>query len=303
MKNILITGAAGFIGTNLVAKLLENKDYYIVGVDNLNPYYNPLIKDENVKANKNPRFAFYPIDVTNKYMMTTRIFDKYKFDTVIHLAAQAGVGYSIDNSQEVLTNNIIGFDILAKESIRQGVKHFIYASSSSVYGDDGTQKSPYAVSKATNELQAAMYSNLYDMKFTGLRFFTVYGKGIRQDLAICKFIKAMKNNEPIHIYGDGTQSRDFTYVDDITEAITLILESDKVWKNEVFDIGYGRTTTVNELVSVLKEIVNPSFDKIIYEDKKPYDVETTLANPNKLYEWFGFKPRYSIKEGLEKWQQ
>lgn len=272
--NILITGHKGFIGSNLAKKLDKHT---IVGVD---------LKDENNILDSN---------------YINALFEYYHFDAVIHLAAIAGVGYSISHSEEVLTNNIIGFDTLAKAAIKHNVKHFIYASSSSVYGDDGTQKSPYAVSKKANELQAAMYSNLSDMKFSGLRFFTVYGEGIREDLAISKFIKAMKEDKPIHVYGDGNQSRDFTYVDDITEAIKLILESDKVWKNEVFDIGYGETTTVNSLIEVLKGIINPSFDKVVYEVEKPYDVKETLASPNKLYEWFHFVPKYSIEEGLSKW--
>lgn len=272
--NILITGSKGFIGSNLVKKLSE---YKIVGVD---------LKDGHSILDSN---------------FINALFEFYQFDVVIHLAAIAGVGYSIQHSEEVLNNNIIGFDILAKAAIKHNVKHFIYASSSSVYGDDGTQKSPYAVSKATNELQAAMYSNLSDMKFTGLRFFTVYGEGIREDLAISKFIKAMQSDLPIHVYGDGNQSRDFTYVDDICEAIKLIVESDKAWKNEVFDIGFGKNTTVTELVKILKNHINPTWNKIIYEQEKPYDVKTTLANPNKLYQWFGFKPQYDIKTGLDKW--
>lgn len=274
---ILLTGHRGFIGSNLLKKLSAHT---IIGVD---------LKDDNNILDSN---------------YINALFEFYHFDAVIHLAAIAGVGYSIEHSEEVLTNNIVGFDVLAKAAIKHNVKHFIYASSSSIYGDDGTQKSPYAVSKATNELQAAMYSNLNlsDMKFTGLRFFTVYGEGIREDLAISKFIKAMRANESIHVYGDGTQSRDFTYVDDICEAIKLILESDKEWKNEVFDVGYGESTTVNELIGILKVIINPTFDKVVYEGEKAYDVNTTLARPNKLYEWFGFKPKYDIKKGLYKWQ-
>jgi len=272
---ILLTGHKGFIGSNLVKKL---SNHTIVGVD---------LKEGHSCLDFN-------------YINT--LFEFYHFDAVIHLAAIAGVGYSVEHSEEVLHNNIIGFDVLAKAAIKHNVKHFIYASSSSVYGDDGTQKSPYAVSKATNELQAAMYSNLSNTKFTGLRFFTVYGEGIRDDLAISKFIKAMKANTPIYVYGDGTQSRDFTYIEDITEAISLILESDKDWKNEVFDIGYGESTTVNELIDILKGLINPTFDKVVYQDEKPYDVNTTLARPNKLYEWFEYKPKYNIKKGLYKWQ-
>lgn len=269
--NILITGHKGFIGSNLVKKLSAHT---IVGVD---------LKENHSCLDSN-------------YINT--LFGFYHFDAIIHLAAIAGVGYSISHSEEVLTNNIIGFDVLAKAAIKHNVKHFIYASSSSVYGDDGTQKSPYAVSKATNELQSAMYSNLSDMKFTGLRFFTVYGEGIREDLAISKFIKAMRANEPIYVYGDGTQSRDFTYVDDICEAIKLILESNKEWNNEVFDIGYGSSTSVNELIDILKGIINPAYDKVVYQDEKAYDVKETLANTDKLYEWFGYRPKYDIKEGL-----
>ena len=272
---ILLTGHKGFIGTNLVKKLENHK---IIGVD---------LKDGNNILDSN---------------YINALFEFYHFDAVIHLAAIAGVGYSISHSEEVLTNNIIGFDVIAKAAIKHNVKHFIYASSSSVYGDDGTQKSPYAVSKASNELQAAMYSNLSDMKFSGLRFFTVYGEGIREDLAISKFIKSIKNNEPIYVYGDGTQSRDFTYVDDITEAISLILESDKEWKNEVFDIGYGSSTSVNNLIDILKGLINPTFDKVVFQDEKPYDVKATLANTNKLYEWFGFRPENNIEKGLIKWQ-
>jgi UDP-glucuronate 4-epimerase len=272
--NILITGHKGFIGGNLIKKLDNHK---IIGVD---------LRDGN--------------NILDSNFINT-LFEFYQIDAVIHLAAIAGVGYSIPNSEQVLTNNIIGFDTLAKAAIKHKVKHFIYASSSSVYGDDGTQKSPYAVSKATNELQAAMYSNLSDMKFTGLRFFTVYGEGIREDLAISKFKKAIENDEPLTVYGDGNQSRDFTYVDDITEVIKLIVESDKTWKNEVFDIGYGKNTTVNELIEILKDIINPDFDKVIYEQEKPYDVKETLANTDKLYEWFGFKPQYDIKTGLDEW--
>lgn len=272
---ILLTGHKGFIGSNLAKKLGKHK---IIGVD---------LKDGNSILDSN-------------YINT--LFEFYNIDVVIHLAAIAGVGYSIEHSEEVLTNNIIGFDVLAKAAIKHNVKHFIYASSSSVYGDDGTQKSPYAVSKKTNELQAAMYSNLSNMKFTGLRFFTVYGEGIREDLAISKFIKAMRTNEPLYVYGDGNQKRDFTYVVDVCEAIKLILESDKEWKNEVFDIGYGSSTSVNELIYTLKGIINPTFDKVVYQDEKPYDVNTTLADPSKLEEWFGFRPKYNIEKGLQKWQ-
>lgn len=272
--NILITGHKGFIGSNLIKKL---SCHNITGID---------LKDGN---------NIFDTEYVNK------LFEERNFDAVIHLAAIAGVGYSLEHSEEVLNNNIITFDILAKTAIKHKVKHFIYASSSSVYGDDGTQKSPYAVSKATNELQASMYSNLSDIKFTGLRFFTVYGQNIRKDLAISKFITAMQNDETLFVYGNGMQKRDFTYVDDICEAIKILIETKKQWKNEIFDIGYGNNITLNELIGTLKNIIKPSFDKIRYLEEKPYDVKETLANTDKFYKWFGFKPRYDIRKGLTQW--
>lgn len=272
--NILITGHSGFIGSNL-CKILTNHN--IIGVD---------IKDGNNILDSN---------------YINNLFVKHNFDAVIHLAAIAGVGYSVIHSEEVLNNNIVGFDILAKAAIKNGVKHFIYASSSSVYGDNGIQKSPYAISKMTNEMQSAMYASISNVKFTGLRFFTVYGNGIRKDLAISKFLNAMENNTTLYVYGDGTQSRDFTYIEDIIEAIKIIVETERQWKNEIFDIGYGESTTINDLILLLKSIINPSFDKIRYINERNYDVKKTLSNTNKLNEWFGFKPKYNIKQGLVKW--
>lgn len=274
MKTILITGYKGFVGSNLT-RLLENT-YNVIGID---------LKDGNNVLDTNYLNA---------------LFEFYDIDTIVHLAAIPGVGYSIEHSEEVLHNNIVGFDTLTKTAIKHNVSHIIYASSSSVYGDNGILKSPYAVTKKTNELQAQVYSNLSNTKFTGLRFFTVYGKNIRQDLAISKFIKAMQDNTPIHIYGDGTQSRDFTYVDDITHTIKLIIESDKQYNHQIFDIGYGQSVTVNELINTLKQLINPTFNKVIYEQEKPYDVKTTLANTDKIKDWFGFTPQTNLKEGLSK---
>ena len=298
MKNILITGVAGFIGSNVAKKILGEGKFHVIGVDNFNPYYDEKLKKQNLDMCCRNNFEFVYADITDEKSISD-IFDKYKISCVIHLAAQAGVRYSVDHSEIVYKTNIIGFDIVARLACKNGVEHVIYASSSSVNGDDGTQKSPYAVSKATNELQAHMYSNLYPKtKFTGLRFFTVYGDNIRTDLAISKFMKSIEKNETIYIYGDGNQSRDFTYIDDVTEAIKRIVESDKNWKSEVFDVGYGESITVNELVSMLTKIINPSFNKIIKVESNNYDVIKTLSNPNKLKQWFDFKPIYSLYNGL-----
>ena len=270
---ILLTGSSGFIGNNLLQRLDKDIVCFDLQEDN-----NILDKDR-IEA----------------------VFIHNRIDTVIHLAAIPGVGYSIEHSQEVMETNVTGFDILARFAVQYKVKHFIYASSSSVYGDNGEPKSPYALSKKMNEMQAEMYSKTGDTKFTGLRFFTVYGPGIRKDLAVSKFITAIMNDEPIHVYGDGLQSRDFTYVDDVCDSIIAAMNSDKQWTHEVFDVGYGESVTVNELITVLKDILNPDYDKVIYEGEKSYDVKHTLSDTSKLYEWFGIRPRYSLRDGLDKW--
>ena len=270
---ILLTGSEGFIGKNLSERLTDN----VIKID--------------LKTGG---------DITNEEYLSG-IFSKNNIDTVIHLAAFPGVKFSTEHPETVFKNNIYGFDVLAKTAISNNVKHFIYASSSSVYGENGILKSPYAISKRTNELQADMYSSISNTKFTGLRFFTVYGKYIRQDLAISKFIDAIRNNKEIHIYGDGTQTRDFTYVDDICTGILCVMNSDKSWRHEIFDVGYGNSISVNNLVTLIKNIINPNFDNIIYEDDKWYDVSNTLADTTKMYDWFGFKPKYDIETGLKMW--
>lgn len=300
-KKILVTGAAGFIATNLIEKLLETGEYFVVGIDNFNPYYDTRIKHENVKSNYHKLFKFIYKDITNQIEME-KLFNDNKFDIVIHLAAQAGVGFSVSNSLLVNEININGFDIVAKLSALNGVKHFIYASSSSVYGDDGKIKSPYAVTKVTNELQATAYSSLFKMRFTGLRLFTVYGERMRPDLGISKFANAILNKQSIHVYGDGNQMRDFTYIGDVADAIMTVMESDNKWKCEVFDIGRGYPITINKVIDVLKDILyEEGFDNIVYEKPKPYDVKLTVANSGKIRDFLGFVCKTGIDDGLEKY--
>lgn len=300
-KKVLVTGAAGFIATNLIAKLLETDEYFVVGIDNFSPYYNTKIKHENVRSNYNKFFKFIYKDITNEFEMS-KLFRANEFDTVIHLAAQDGVGFSVSNSLLVNEVNINGFDTIARLSALNGVKHFIYASSSSVYGDNGKVKSPYAVTKTTNELQATAYSSLFKMRFTGLRFFTVYGERMRPDLGIAKFANAILDKKAIHIYGDGNQMRDFTYVGDVVDAIMRVMETDKEWKCEVFDIGRGYPISINKVVDVLKDILyEEGFDNIIYEKPKPYDVRLTVATSSKIRDLLGFVCKTGIDDGLEKY--
>ena len=303
MKNILVTGCAGFIGTNLIKKLLKNEDYFIVGIDNLNPYYDVRIKDNNLKLNNNKRFEFVFADITDEWMLNSRVFDKYKFDYVIHLAAQAGVGYSIEHPLDVIDVNVKGFDIMVRLSHQNGVKHFIYASSSTVLGDHNgiyEQKSPYGISKATNEAQGRMYAKLYgDMYITGLRLYTVYGERMRPDLAIAKFSKAIWTNEEIHIYGDGKIYRDFTYIDDVTEAFKVVMESEPKHNGHVYDVGNGKPYSLLELIDIMKKVYHmEDYNKVVYEGEKPYDAKLTTAWASGLKDDYGFYCKVDLEEGL-----
>ncbi len=312
-KVILVTGGAGFIGSSLIHELLKDPLNYIVSLDYLSPYYDVDLKQKNLKRNVSTRLRNYYVDITNKYKVK-RIFNQWKFNQVYHLAAQAGVRYSIENPYDVVNTNIIGFQNIIENVIKHNIKKFVYASSSSVYGDMNDneindecnecneQKSPYAVTKKTNELLAKMYSSLYpNIQMSGLRFFTVYGPYMRPDLAISKFTKAILNNEPIEIYGDGNKERDFTYIDDIVRIMINIMNSDKKWNHEIFNIGYGNCTSINNIIDIIKNYINPKYDKITYTKDAQGDVNKTLAVNTKIKDWFDEKPIINIQEGIKKY--
>lgn len=313
MRNIIVTGAAGFIGTNLIEKLLKTKEYRIVGIDNFNLYYDVKIKEGNVQRNlRSTLFDCINADITGQdkidevFKYAKYEFKKEPIDAVVHLAAQAGVGYSIEHPLDVIDNNIKGFDIMIRKAHEYGVKKFIFASSSSVLGDhDGIykQKSPYAVTKATNELQANMYSTLYpDMQIIGLRLYTVYGNKMRPDLAISKFTEAILNDEEIDIYGDGTISRDFTYIDDVVEAFIKTINANNLNGCKIFDIGNGKRTTINELIEMIKDICGkPEYNKIKYKEGKSFDAKTTIADTHNAAKYLDFKCKVGLREGLEKY--
>ena len=311
-KIILVTGAAGFIGSSLINQLLKNENIIVVGVDNLNKYYDIHLKLKNIRRNKNDRFVMLHYDITDSKLVD-KLFNEWDITEVYHLAAQAGVRYSIDHPNEVIQTNIIGFQNILNNCIKHNINKIIYASSSSVYGnltdtDDveyertDSQMSPYAVTKKCNELMAQMYSNLYpQLKMSGLRFFTVYGPYMRPDLAIGKFTKAILNNEPINIYGDGTKERDFTYIDDIVNIMIEIMNSEKNWHHEIFNIGCGNSISVNELVSIIKDNINPLYDKINYVDNALGDVDKTYASNHKIKDWFDISPKTRIQDGINKY--
>lgn len=309
---ILVTGAAGFIGSSLINQLLLDESNIVVGVDNLNKYYDIHLKLENIRRNKNDRFVILHYDITDKRLIE-KLFNEWEISEVYHLAAQAGVRYSIEHPSEVIQTNIQGFQNIIDNCIKHHINKIVYASSSSVYGDftdnddienesTDNQMSPYAVTKKCNELMAQMYSNLYDdLQISGLRFFTVYGPYMRPDLAIGKFTKSILNNEFIEIYGDGTKERDFTYIDDIVRIMMTIMNSDKKWHHEIFNIGYGNSISINKLVEIIKNEIDPNFNKIEYSNNALGDVNKTLASNKKIQEWFNEYPKIDIKIGIKKY--
>ena len=341
-KNLLITGSAGFIGANLVLKLLKEDDnIHIIGIDNMSDYYDVSIKEyrleqiENLVSKTNNKWSFYIADISDKKLVN-KIFEEYKPDIVVNLAAQAGVRYSISNPDSYIESNLIGFyNILeacrhSYDNGNKGVEHLIYASSSSVYGsnkkvpyniDDKVDNpvSLYAATKKSNELMAHAYSKLYDIPSTGLRFFTVYGPAGRPDMAYFGFTNKLKNNETIKIFNYGNCKRDFTYIDDIVEGIVRIMKNAPEKKKgedklpippyKVYNIGNSQPINLLEFVDILQQELiksgvlpkNYNFeDHVELVPMQPGDVPITYADTTSLENDFGFKPCTSLRYGLRK---
>src|SRR5690625_4492039 len=233
MKTIIVTGTAGFIGYHLSQRLLL-EGYYIIGLDNMNDYYDVKLKKDRLSQITNKRFSFIELDLEDKNSIN-RLFQKCKPNVVINLAAQAGVRYSLENPHAYINSNIVGFTNILEACRHYNVEHLIYASSSSVYGANTTKPfstsdnidhplSLYAATKKSNELMAHTYSHLYGLPTTGLRFFTVYGPWSRPDMALFLFTKAIVNDESIDVFNHGNMMRDFTYIDDIVECITRLIK-------------------------------------------------------------------------------
>jgi len=293
----LVTGCAGFIGSHLVDKLLD-LGYEIIGMDCFTDYYPREIKEANISnALNNKNFKLIEEDILN--------MDNYpEGDCVFHLAAQAGVRASWGKSFEIYTrNNVQATQKLLEFYKVSNIKKFVYASSSSVYGDaelpmkeDSLLKpvSPYGVTKLAGENLCYLYLKNYGVPTVSLRYFTVYGPGQRPDMAIHRFVKAILNEEEITIYGDGTQTRDFTFVDDAVEATILAAENNLV--GVVFNIGGGSRISVNELIKMVEEITG-KIAKIKYIEKQKGDVEDTLADTSKM-KALGWKPKVKLEAGL-----
>ncbi len=304
-EKILVTGCAGFIGMHLCKALLDQK-YQIVGVDNLNDYYNVKLKKDRLKLlKKYPSFNFAKIDITNKIDLEN-IFKINHFDKVVNLAAQAGVRYSLVNPNSYIESNILGFMNVLECCRHNGIKGLIYASSSSVYG--GNKKLPfsvnqsvdspisiYAASKKANELMAHSYNQLYGLKSTGLRFFTVYGPWGRPDMAMYIFAKKIIKGESISVYNYGNMKRDFTYIDDIISGVISSIKNN--FDFEIFNLGNNKSEPLMNVISIIESKIGKKAI-INYEPMQPGDVANTFADIKSSIRKLNFSPKTDVIDGI-----
>lgn len=325
MSKLLITGTAGFIGFHMALRCLE-LDYEVIGVDNVNDYYDVQLKEDRLKVlQRYPGFHFQRIDLQNATAVT-KLFQSHTFDRVVHLAAQAGVRYSLSNPHAYTQSNVEGTLTILEGCRQQQVAHLIYASSSSVYGlnteqpfstSHGTNHpiSLYAATKKANEMMAHCYSHLYQIPTTGLRFFTVYGPWGRPDMALFKFTEAIMHGKQLEVYNQGRMKRDFTYVDDIVSAMVQLLDHipqpNSTWDSKhpdpatssapyrIFNIGNNRPTELARFIEVLEKVIGMKAD-IRYLPLQPGDVLETYADVDSLSDAVGFAPSTSIEDGIAK---
>jgi len=310
---ILVTGAAGFIGADLSQKLLSD-GHSVIGIDNFNDYYEVSLKRARVaEIKKNAdaaKFTLHEVDIVDRRKMEG-LFRSDKFDVVIHLAAQAGVRYSIENPQSYIDSNLVGFGNILEGCRHANVPHLVYASSSSVYGANKnfpfTEKdrvdnpvSLYAATKKANELMAHSYVDLYGFRCTGLRFFTVYGPWGRPDMAPFRFASRMLKGEPIPVYNNGDMIRDFTYIDDITNGVQRIAESDS--SNDlyrIYNIGRGEPVQLMEFIELMGKHLGIKA-KLNMMPMQDGDVPRTMADTTELQTDFAYLPKVSIDEGVKR---
>ena len=319
----LVTGAAGFIGFH-VSKRLLNDGHQVVGIDNINDYYDVKLKESRLEQLESPAFTFYKLDLADRDGMS-KLFETEQFERVIHLAAQAGVRYSLENPYAYADSNLTGYLNILEGCRHNKVQHLLYASSSSVYGlnrkmpfstDDSVDHpvSLYAATKKANELMAHTYSHLYSIPTTGLRFFTVYGPWGRPDMALFKFTKAMLEGKSIDVYNYGKMKRDFTYIDDIVEAIVriqdIIPQPDPEWTVEegspatssapyrVYNIGNSSPVELMDYINALEQALGLEAKKNMMPIQ-PGDVLNTSAETQALYETIGFKPETPVQQGVK----
>jgi UDP-glucuronate 4-epimerase len=309
MKNILVTGGAGFIGSHLVDRLLATNVEHVSVVDDFNNFYAPEIKRENIRHHiHDSRYTLLEGDIRDRTALE-KVFEGHRFDCIVHLAARAGVRPSLSEPQLYSETNINGTLNLLELARHCQIKQFVFGSSSSVYGinakvpfseDDPIRQpiSPYAATKGAGELLCHTYSHLYGIRCVCLRFFTVYGPRQRPDLAIHKFARLISAGKPIPVFGDGTTRRDYTYVDDIIGGVMASIDYDKS-DYEVINLGESRTIELRELISLLeKELdVHAVIDR---QPVQPGDVPQTFADINKARRLLGYNPQTQIEDGIHK---
>lgn len=305
MYSIFLTGGAGFIGSHLTDSLLK-QGYSVISLDNFDPFYDRAIKETNVAGFKNhPNYQIIEGDIRDKELLT-EIFSKNKIDLIVHLAAKAGVRPSVEDPQEYFDVNINGTINILEQAHNNGIKKMVFASSSSVYGnnkkvpfaeDDFVDHpiSPYAASKKSGELLCYTYHSLYNMDISCLRFFTVYGPRQRPDLAIHKFARLIKGGKPVPVYGDGSFKRDFTYVDDTVFGINQAIKNLKGFN--VYNFGNSRTISVLEMINELEDALNEKA-LIDYKAEQPGDVRITYADISKSKNEIEYNPQYDFKSGI-----
>lgn len=318
----LVTGVAGFIGSAVARKLVKEGNY-VVGIDNINDYYDVTLKEARLKTLVHSQYVFNKIDISDRAAISS-LFATEKFDRVIHLAAQAGVRYSLENPHAYADSNLIGHLNILEGCRQQKVKHLIYASSSSVYGlnakvpfstSDAVDHpvSLYAATKKSNELMAHSYSHLYDIPTSGLRFFTVYGSWGRPDMAPFIFTKKILNGERIDINNNGDMWRDFTHIDDIVEGVVrvsdIIPQRNNSWTVEsgtpasssapyaIYNIGHGSPINLMDFVKAIENELGIDAIKN-FREMQPGDVYQTYADTADLFEATGYRPKVSVKEGV-----
>ncbi len=311
MQSVLVTGAAGFIGFH-VSQALMNLGHQVIGIDNLNDYYDPALKGHRLELlQRHKAFQFEKVDIASSEHLD-HIFSRYQFDAVVHLAAQAGVRYSIDNPNVYVQSNLLGFANVLECVRAKPVQHLVYASTSSIYGNN--QKVPfaetdqtdhpvsfYAATKKANEVMAYSYSNLYQIPTTALRFFTVYGPWGRPDMALFKFTQKILAGEPIEVFNHGELYRDFTYIDDIVGGIVKTLASppQHAIPYEIYNIGCGAPIKLEDFILELEQALGQSAHKI-YVPMQAGDVFKTYADIRKLKNDFAYQAQVSVHEGVKK---
>lgn len=328
MAKILVTGAAGFIGFHLCQRLAENGEEEIIGLDNLNDYYDVNLKISRLKQIKRKNFKFIKMDLAEREPVA-KFFSEEKFDTVVNLAAQAGVRYSLVNPHAYIDSNIIGFLNLLEGCRHNKVKHLVFASSSSVYGANTKMPfsvhnnvdhpmSLYAATKKANELMAHTYSSLYSLPCTGLRFFTVYGPWGRPDMALFLFTKAILKGNPIEVFNYGKMKRDFTFISDIIEGVIRVMnripQPNPYWSGnnpdsatsyapyKLYNIGNNNPVELMRFIEILEDCLGKKAEKN-YLPMQAGDVPATYADIDDLIKDVGFKPATSIEDGIKQFIQ